>query len=168
MDGWESVQDLDGRAFTSILEKFTIPFPVLRGDLIYWGHSLSHKFILVKAVTRIIVLPIDDFEVFDDENGVNYFDGAFLTAEDDRLFVLSKVHTSVDEDAIAFAEVLGDCFSATVPDFTAKPGDFLNFVPGFGFVAFVYGHVEVGDGGFGAGVTGNGVIAETTEDGNLV
>ena len=102
MDGWESVQDLDGRAFTSILEKFTIPFPVLRGDLIYWGHSLSHKFILVKAVTRIIVLPIDDFEVFDDENGVVYFDGAFLAAEDDRFFVLPEVHASVDENAIAF------------------------------------------------------------------
>ena len=106
MDGWESVQDLDGRAFTSILEKFTIPFPVLRGDLIYWGHSLSHKFILVKAVTRIIILPIDDFEVFDDENGVNYFDGAFLAIEDDRFFVLSEVHATADKNAIAFAEVL--------------------------------------------------------------
>ena len=134
MDGWESVQDLDGRAFTSILEKFTIPFPVLRGDLIYWGHNLSHKFILIKAVTRVIVFPIDDFEVFDDENGVIYFDGAFLAVEDDRLFVLTEVHAAIDENAIAFAEVLFDRFPPTVPSFTAKPGDFLNFVSSFRFV----------------------------------
>ena len=168
MDGWESVQDLDGRAFTSILEKFTIPFPVLRGDLIYWGHSLSHKFILVKAVTRVIVFPIDDFEVFDGENGVIYFDGAFLAAEDDRFFVLPEVHASVDENAIAFTEVLSDRLSPTVPSFTAKPGDFLNFVSSFRFVAFVYGDVEVSDGGFGTGIAGDGVIAETSEDGDLV
>ena len=35
-------------------------------------------------------------------------------------------------------------------------------------IAFVYGYVEVGDGGFGAGVAGDGVIAETTEDGDLI
>ena len=168
MDGWESVQDLDGRAFTSILEKFTIPFPVLRGDLIYWGHSLSHKFILVKAVARIIVLPINDFEVFDDENGVIYFDGAFLAIEDDRFFVLPEVHAPVDENAIAFAEVSFDRLSPTVPSFTAKPGDFLYFVSGFEFVAFVYSDVEMGDSSFSAGVTGDGVISETTEDGDLV
>ena len=168
MDGWESVQDLDGRAFTSILEKFTIPFPVLRGDLIYWGHSLSHKFILIKAVARAIVLPIDDFEVFDDENGVVHFDSAFLAAEDDRFFVLPEVHATVDENAIAFTEVFFDRLSPTVPSFTAKPGDFLNFVSSFRFVAFVYGYVEMGDGGFGASVAGDGVIAKTTEDGDLV
>ena len=38
---------------------------------------------------------------------------------------------------------------------------------GFGFVAFVYGYVEVGDGSFGEGVAGDGVIAKTTEDGDL-
>ena len=123
---------------------------------------------MVEAVTGIVIFPIDDFEVFDDENGVVYFDGAFLAAEDDRLFVLSKVHASVDENTIAFAEVLSDRFSSTVPSFTAEPGDFLNFVSGFGLVAFVYGHVEVGDCGFGAGFAGDGVITETTEDGNLV
>jgi len=123
---------------------------------------------LVEAVARTIVFPIDNFEVFDDENGVIYFDGAFLAVEDDRLFVLSKVHASVDENTIAFAKVLGDRFSTTVPGFTAKLGDFLNFVSGFGFVAFVYGYVEMSDSGFGTGVAGNGVIAETTEDGDLV
>jgi len=123
---------------------------------------------LVKAVTRIIIFPVDNFEVFDDENGVVYFDGAFLAVEDDRFFVLPEVHASVDENTIAFAEVLCDRLSATVPGFTAEPGDFLHFVSGFGFVAFVYGHVEVGDGGFGAGVAGDGIITETTEDGDLV
>ena len=123
---------------------------------------------MVKAVARIIVLPIDDFEVFDDENGVVHFDSAFLAAEDDRFFVLPEVHASIDENAIAFAEVLGDRFSPTVLGFTAKPSDFLYFVSSFGFVTFVYGYVEMSDGGFGAGVAGDGVIAETSEDGDLV
>jgi len=61
-----------------------------------------------------------------------------------------------------------DRLPPTVPGFTAEPGDFLNLVSSFGFVAFVYGHVEVGDGSFGASVAGDGVIAKTTEDGDLV
>ena len=91
-----------------------------------------------------------------------------MAAEDDRFFVLPEVHASIDENAIAFAEVLSDRLPTTVPSFTAKPGDFLYFVSGFGFVAFVYSDVEMGDSSFSAGVTGDGVISETTEDGDLV
>ena len=123
---------------------------------------------MIKAVARVIVFPINDLEVFYDENGVIYFDGALLAIEDDCFFVLPEVHATVDENAIAFTEVFSDRFSTTAPSFTTEPGDSLYFVSGFRFVAFVYGDVEMGDGGFGEGVTGDGIITETTEDGDLV
>lgn len=83
---------------------------------------------MIESIARIVIFPIDDFEVFDHENGIGNFDGGGIVIVTDEFFILPEVHATVDENAIAFAEILSDRLSTTVPSFAAAPGDFLNFV----------------------------------------
>jgi hypothetical protein len=91
-----------------------------------------------------------------------------FTIDFDHPIVAAKLYATIDENAIAFTNVLTDRLSATIPGFTAKPSNFLNFLTRFIFVAFIYCHIEVSNRRFSAGITGRWIITETTENSDLI